>query len=87
MRHDIDIIKEAVRAAFPDVKIEQLKVMHPGVDDDGLWFFSREGREEDIQLESSTYDLPFLVESSSVLVTAKTIEEVIKIVRSHFSTT
>jgi hypothetical protein len=87
MRHDIDIIKEEVRAAFPDVKIEQLKVKHAGADDDGLWFFSREGKKEDIQLESSTYDLPFLVESSSGRLTAKTIEEAVKFVRSHFSTT
>ena len=35
---DVDRIIEAVRQAFPDVVVDQLKVTYPA-DDDGLWYF------------------------------------------------
>jgi hypothetical protein len=59
---DIDRVIERVRAALPDVRWEQLKVSHPGVDDDGIWFFTRPGGKGDVQAESSTGMCPFLVE-------------------------
>ena len=84
MPHDIDIIKERVRTAVPDVRIEQLKVSHPGTDDDGLWSFHREAKKEKVSLESSTYDAPFTVEftSSDRRFTARTVEEAIDAVRT-----
>ncbi len=87
MHHDIDIIKERIRVLLPDVKIEQLKVVHPGADDDGLWFFRRDGKKEHLQLESSTYDVPFIVETtaSGDCSTAPTIEEAVEAVRRFFS--
>ena len=87
MRHDIDIIKERVRAEFPDVNVEQLAVSHPGADDEGLWFFRRAGKKEHLQLESSTNDLPFVVEStaSEERLTASTVEEAVAAVRKFFS--
>jgi hypothetical protein len=84
---DIDIIKKRVCDEFPDVKIEQLKVSHPGADDDGLWFFSRENKKGDVQLESSTYNVPFIVESTASVKcsTASTIDEAVEAVRKFFS--
>jgi len=87
MRHDIDIIKERIHAILPDVKIEQLQVSHPGADDDGLWFFRREGKIHHMQLESSTYDLPFIIESTDTPTAsiAASIDEAVEAVREFFS--
>jgi hypothetical protein len=86
-RRDIDIVKQQVLALLPDIRIEQLKVAHPGVDDDGIWSFRREGKKDEISLESSTYNVPFLVEStaSEERTTASTIEEAVEVVRRFFS--
>jgi hypothetical protein len=35
------------------IHIEQLKVKHPGADDDGLWFINIKGQKEEVQIESS----------------------------------
>jgi hypothetical protein len=59
--HNIEAIIEQVRALVPSVVIEQWKKIHPG-DDDGLWFFRLPGISHFIQIESSTYDCPFLIE-------------------------
>jgi hypothetical protein len=61
MGTDIDEIKRRIGAAHPRVRVEHLRATHPA-DDDGLWFF-RVGIVE-VQLESSSGDCPFLVESS-----------------------
>lgn len=87
MAHDIDIIKERVHAMFPDVTIEQLRVTYPGVDDDGVWFFRCDGIKGEVQLESSTQDVPFLIETSTSpkRITAATIEEAVEALRVFFS--
>jgi hypothetical protein len=84
MRHEIDTIQEQVRAVMPDVKIEQLKVLHPRVDDDGIWTFRREGKKEEVSLESSTGRAPFLVESttSEQRFIASKVEEAIQAVQA-----
>jgi hypothetical protein len=61
---DIDTISEQLRVTYPGVTIEQLSVTHPGADDDGIWFFRRDGYTTEMQLESSTGSCPFLVESN-----------------------
>ena len=61
MHRDIDTIKDRVRSLISDVEVRQLQCAH-AADDDGLWFFRRAGKKDEIQLESSTGDLPFLVE-------------------------
>ena len=66
MPRDIDIVIERVRAIHPDATIEQLKVSHPGADDDGLWFFGVSGERKDIQIESSTGTAPFIIEHSGM---------------------
>jgi hypothetical protein len=61
MRRDIDTVIERVRALAPEVEVRQLQCAHPA-DDDGIWFFRIAGKKGEIQLESSTGGLPFLVE-------------------------
>ena len=61
MASDIDEIKRRLTSVYPQVHVEQLRVTHPA-DDDGLWFF-RVGLVE-VQLESSSGNCPFLLESS-----------------------
>jgi len=61
---DIDAIIRQLRLAQPNVRIEQLKVAHPGADDDGIWFFHHPATDVEVQLESSTGNCPFLVEST-----------------------
>ena len=60
-RHDIDLIMEQLSAVRPEIDVMQLQVCCPG-DDDGLWYVGEPGGAHFIQLESSTYDCPFLVE-------------------------
>jgi hypothetical protein len=77
---DIDKIIELVCAAGPAVNVEQLKVLHPGNDDDGLWFFSQPESPFQVQLESSTGMCPFLIETdeTDARFTANTVEAVVE---------
>lgn len=96
MNRDIDQIIESVRKSFAVVQLSQLQVEHPGVDDDGIWFFtlpeaprSRHRRKE-IQLESPVGMCPFTVEhddmkSSSEAETARSIEEAVTKVCTYLS--
>jgi hypothetical protein len=65
MARDIDIVIERVRSRLPAVVVGQLEVSHPGIDDDGLWFFRLPVEKKEVQLESSTGAAPFIVEHSS----------------------
>ena len=65
MSRDIDLIISAVREQLPEVDVQQWQKMHPG-DDDGMWFFSLEGNKGEIQLESSSGNCPFMVESDAM---------------------
>jgi hypothetical protein len=89
MNRDIDKIADLVRGALPEARIEQLKVSHPGVDDNGLWWFSVPGVEKDVQVESSTGMCPFLIEtdeqSSSEALRASTIEEAARLITEYLS--
>ena len=60
---DIDTIVVALTASHPRLRVEQLKVKHPGADDDGVWFFTHPDSRFEVQLESSDGSCPFLVES------------------------
>jgi hypothetical protein len=62
---DIERVIAALRARWPEIAIEQLRVEPPGADDDGLWFIGEApgpARRGPCQLESSTHDFPFLFE-------------------------
>jgi len=78
---DIEKISNVLRTTYPDIVIEQLTVLHPGADDDGIWYFRRSGGSTEIQLESSSGNCPFLVESSgaAVRLTAATPQEAVNI--------
>jgi hypothetical protein len=71
-----------LRLAHPDVSSAQLAVMHPGADDDGLWFFRHSATDVEVQLESSTGTCPFLFESSAASdrLTARTVEQAVAFV-------
>jgi hypothetical protein len=79
MRRDIDLILEQLTANIPGIHIEQLRVRHPGADDDGLWFINIQGREEQVQIESSEGICPFLIESdfSNERLYGHTVQEVV----------
>jgi hypothetical protein len=59
---DIDHVIAGVRRTRPDVLVEQLQVTHPA-DDDGIWCFKLPSSSAEVQLESSSGNCPFLVES------------------------
>ena len=57
-------------------------------DDNGLWWFRLPGITKDIQIESSTYDCPFLIEhddmrSSREAIQSHTVEEAVAAVVSY----
>jgi len=78
---DIDQIIQSTMKICPTVKVSQLKVSHPGVDDDGIWFFKQPGGEFEIQLESSDGMCPFLVETdeNDARLTANSTDEAVSI--------
>jgi hypothetical protein len=79
---DVDEIIRRITGTHPVVKVHQLWVVHPGVDDDGLWFFQQPESECHVQIESSTGMCPFLVENdeNNERFTAKSIDETVEIV-------
>jgi len=66
MKRDIDDIICLLRECFPTLKVVQLEKTHPA-DDDGLWWFRLPGITKDIQVESSTGNCPFMIESDDDL--------------------
>lgn len=60
-RRDIDIFLDIFLATFPKVTSWQLETKYPE-DDDGIWFF--QVGEIRYQIESSSGNFPFLVESN-----------------------
>ena len=77
---DVDKVIESVRAMHPTVTVEQLKVRHPGADDDGLWFFTQPETQFQVQIESSTGMCPFLIEAEAtdVRYTTNSVEETVE---------
>jgi hypothetical protein len=64
MSRDIDELISELQRVYPQTGVEQLQVKHPGADDDGLWFFRHPGSHHEVQVESSTGALPFLIEAN-----------------------
>jgi hypothetical protein len=60
---DIERIIGVIGEMYPAVEVRQLKVLHPGADDDGLWFFRQPESPFEVQLESSSGMCPFLIET------------------------
>ena len=78
---DVDEIISLVRAMSPKVKVEQLKVAHPGADDDGLWFFNQPESRFEAQIESSNGMCAFLIEmdETNSRLMGNSVEEVVQI--------
>jgi hypothetical protein len=87
MPRDIDQIIESLETQMPGVEVTQLKVGHPGVDDDGVWFIRVPGRREEVQVESPDGNCPFLIESdfNNEQVRARTTDEVVSILRRFYA--
>ena len=63
MSRDIDELTLELQRAHPDIRVDQLRVAHLGADDDGLWYITHPRAVADVQVESYTGNLPFLIES------------------------
>jgi hypothetical protein len=87
MQRDIDLIIEKLTAYVPGIHIEQLRVKHPGADDDGLWFINIRDHKGEVQIESSEGLCPFLIESdfSNERVHGYSVEEVVATVKRLYS--
>ena len=77
---DIERLIDSFRTIYPTVRIRQLKTLHPGADDDGLWFFEKPDSDLEVQIESSTEMCPFLIESNEndARLTIATIDQTIE---------
>lgn len=77
---DVDRIIALVRERYPTVNIAQLKVLHPGADDDGLWLFTQPKSSFEVQIESGSGMCPFLVETdeSDTRLTTNSVEETVQ---------
>ena len=86
---DIDTIIVAATTKHPRLAVEQLKVKHPGEDDDGIWFFNHPESEFEVQLESSYGTFPFLVETNrhDERVQVMTVTEAIELIESWLDLT
>ena len=81
MDRDIDQLIAALVRRWPGMRCEQLRVVHPGGDDDGLWFFTHPAEHGEVQVESSTGAAPFMVEGDhGQRATAATVSEAERIV-------
>jgi hypothetical protein len=65
MERDIDRMMDAVRQRLPSVEVAQWRKSHPA-DDDGIWWFKLPRTGEDIQLESTYGNCPFVVETNEL---------------------
>jgi hypothetical protein len=90
MSNDIAAIVAGVQQKVPEVQVLQMHKTHDA-NDDGIWWFRLPGVREDIQIESSSYNCPFLVEhdsmkSSADAITCRTVEETITVVANYLHT-
>jgi len=78
---DVDRIIELVRGICPAVEVQQLRLSHPGADDDGIWYFDQPASEFEVQIESPNGMCPFLVETdeNDKRLTARSVEETVEI--------
>jgi hypothetical protein len=81
---DIEQIIESIKKISPAVRVRQLEVLHPGADDDGLWFFSKAGDDIEVQIESSSGMCPFLIETdeNASRTTTSSVDETIETLSS-----
>ena len=87
MPRDIDQIIERLKTDIAGVQISQLKVAHPGVDDDGVWFIKVPGKAGEVQIESPNGLCPFHIEADFTTERSQghNINEVVSIIRQIFA--
>ena len=79
MQKGIDQLTAALQREYPGITIEQHRVAHPDEDDDGLWYINHPRAIAEVQVESSTGDAPFLIESDLAPPTvARTVTEAVR---------
>lgn len=78
---DVDRIVQLVKEICPGVEVKQLRVRHPGADDDELWYFDQPASEFQVQIESPEGMCPFLVETdeNDDRLTGCSVEETVEI--------
>lgn len=84
-KRDIDQIITLLTSQFPAIEVEQLKVSHPGADDDGIWFFKHPSSATEVQLESSFGMCPFIFEGAGPARDAPTIDAAVAMVAAGLS--
>lgn len=79
---DVERIIDQITSAYPAVKVRQLQVSHPGMDDDGIWFFEQPDCDFEVRIESSWGKCPFVIETdgSNARYRSSSIDETVKIV-------
>ena len=78
---DVGTIIQLVRDICPALQVKQLRVLHPGSDDDGLWYFDQPASEFQVQIESPKGMCPFLVETdeNDERLTGRSVQETVEI--------
>jgi hypothetical protein len=61
---DIDLVVAALKRRHSDLRVEQRPGAYAAVDE-GIWFINLPPTSIEVQLESSTGNCPFMIESSS----------------------
>ena len=87
-QRDVDSIIESVKVRNPDTCVRQLEVKFPS-DDNGIWYFWNPSHpDDDIQIENSTGQCPFLIESNrdDTRIQVESVEEVVSIICQHLRT-
>jgi hypothetical protein len=76
---DVDEIIQSIKNMDPRVEVRQLKVSHPGADDDGIWFFDRPNCQFQVQIESHDGMCPFVIETdeSDARVASTSVEQTV----------
>lgn len=88
MAKDIEQLTEALRRAYPEITVEPLRLAHPGADDDGLWYVNHPRALTKVQVESSTGDMPFLIESDlAPPILARAVDDAVRIVTQRLGLT
>src|SRR5687767_9469150 len=81
MDKDIDRLSSGLQKTYEGLTVKQVRAPNPGTEDDGLWLVNHPNGLTDVQIESSTGEAPFLVESDFAPPTvARTVEDGIRLV-------
>lgn len=87
-KKNVNKIIELVKQEFPKADVYQLKVKFPA-DDDGIWYFwLPEFPDDDIQIENSYGQCPFIIETNrdSGVRYGETVEQTASIICEHLKT-